>query len=143
MSIEQEVLKLSQLPLFAETEPARLRLLAMSADKVTFKAGETIISRGDAPKEVLLLLSGRAVAKNDLELQVLIGSVGVFLRKPQPATVTAATDVEALRLTRSEFMACIEHCHQTALAIIREYARRIDQFSEAYHTDSLPVRNEE
>lgn len=128
MSIEQEVAELEHLPLFAETDRSRLRLIAMGADRVSFRAGETLIRKGEPSQFVLIILSGKAIGQGHSEPLALVGAIGTLLRKPHPLTVIAATDIVALRLNEIDFQTIIEGCAQTAMAVMRELARIIEAY---------------
>ena len=47
MSIVEEVELLRRIPLFAKIDPARLKLLAFTSDRVTFEAGQKLFEQGE------------------------------------------------------------------------------------------------
>jgi CRP-like cAMP-binding protein len=125
MSIEKEVMDLARSALFESMDPARLRLMAMSADRVKFKPGDTIIRKGDAAKHVFIVLNGRAETTEGLQAAELIGAIGVFLQNEHAATIRATTEVEALCLNKDDFLSVVSNCSETSLAILREFSRVI------------------
>jgi len=126
MGIEDEVSILRQAPIFQQVDSARLRLIAISADRVRFKAGERIYATGEPSDDILFILSGQVRAERGLELRMIIGHIGALLQRPRMTSIYAVTDVEALRLGREEFVSVLRSCGQISLAVILELARVLD-----------------
>lgn len=131
MAIDQEVSLLQQSPIFQGVDPAKLRLLAVSADHVSFEPGERIYARGDTSDEVLFILSGEAETDEGYPLPAVVGHVGTLLRRPRPRSIRAKTRIEALRLDREGFVNLIQHCSAFSLAIMTELARLNDTLLSA------------
>ena len=47
MSIDKEVEILRQIPLFANIEPVKLKLMAFASERITFQSGQSLFSQGD------------------------------------------------------------------------------------------------
>ena len=126
MDIEDEIAVLRRAPIFRQVDPAWLRLIVISADRVRFKAGERIYEVGEPADDVLFILSGQVRAERGLELQTIIGHIGTLLKRPRMTSIHAVTDVEALRLGREEFVNVLQSCGQISLAVILELSRVLD-----------------
>ncbi|WP_284180289.1 cyclic nucleotide-binding domain-containing protein [Rhabdaerophilum sp. SD176] len=127
MSIDDEVSQLQRSPIFANVERSRLKLLALNAESALFSAGDAIIQMGGPPDAIYVVLTGKVgIPNGDIEIGHLVGLVGGLLRRPHAVSVHAQTAVHALRLPISVFMELMEHCPQTALAVMRELARRLN-----------------
>lgn len=105
---------LGEHPLFAALAEAQLETLAGLAHPVALRAGETLITEGDAPGDVYLVLTGRlsaTVARVDGGVTIVgeigpgevVGEMSVFSDLPRSATVVAIRDTTLLRLPRQRF----------------------------------------
>ena len=47
MSIKEEVEVLRNIPLFSKIEPAKLKLLAFTSERMTFESGQTLFQKGE------------------------------------------------------------------------------------------------
>jgi CRP-like cAMP-binding protein len=57
MTLDTEVSSLKQVPLFREVEPARLKLLAFTSERVHFEPGQRFFARGDVALDRAQLLA--------------------------------------------------------------------------------------
>ena len=60
MSLKQEFELLRRVPLFAEIEPSRLKLLAFMSERVGFDPGRVIVRQGDPADAAYLIIDGEA-----------------------------------------------------------------------------------
>ncbi len=60
MSLKQEFELLRRVPLFAEVEPSRLKLLAFMSERVGFDPGKLIMRQGDPADAAYLIIEGHA-----------------------------------------------------------------------------------
>ena len=65
MTLDTEVSSLKQVPLFREVEPARLKLLAFTSERVHFEPGQRFFARGDVADAAYVILSGTAEVSID------------------------------------------------------------------------------
>ena len=127
MSIDDEVVLLQRSPIFAGVEKSRLTLMALNADRAVFAAGRTILERGASSDWVYVVLKGKVRTDNpDITISGLIGIVGSLLRKQHEVNIYAETDVQTLRIPNETFIEIVENCPQTAMAVMRELARRLN-----------------
>lgn len=126
MDIEDEVAALQRTHLFRGVDAARLRLIAISADRVKFKAGELIYAPDEPSEDVLLILSGTVRTEPGIKLETLVGHIGALLKRPRVTSVHADTDIEALRLGRDDFFSQLQSCNQFSLSVILELAQTLD-----------------
>lgn len=99
MTLDNEVLALRQVPMFAEVDPARLKLLAFTSERVSFMDGQPFFRQGDMADAAYVLLSGRADVLIDTPsgpLKVaefgandLLGEMGILGDAPRSATIVA------------------------------------------------------
>lgn len=131
MAIDQEIALLQQSPIFRNVEPAKLRLLAVSSDHVTFEPGDRILVKGEESDEIFFVLTGQAETEEGYALPQVIGHIGTLLRRPRPRTIIAKSRVEALRLDREAFVNLLQHCGAFSLAMLIELARLSDDLLKA------------
>jgi len=60
MSLHEEVDMLKRIPLFAQIEPPKLKLIAFSSERVAFDAGHTLFRQGDAANAAYVIVEGKA-----------------------------------------------------------------------------------
>lgn len=130
MLIQDEVKRLRSLPLFAEVDPARLKLLCFTSARESFEPGETLFHEGDPGFGAYVIMSGTVevdkpgaeapYTKAASERQVaLVGQSSMLAEKPRSATVTAVTPVEALRINSECFFKIMSSCPRSSERIMR------------------------
>ena len=137
MTLETEVQSLRRVPMFREIDPARLKLLAFTSERVKFSAGQRFFQQGDAADAAYVILEGRAVVslgagEDEIKLaelgqNALVGEMAVLSDSPRSATVTAAEPTTALRIDKRVFLELLTQFPQMSLAVLREIARRLER----------------
>ncbi|GGG47082.1 Crp/Fnr family transcriptional regulator [Chelatococcus composti] len=137
MTLDSEVQSLRQVPMFRDIDPARLKLLAFTGERVHFSAGQLFFRQGDAADAAYVILEGQAevtldtpsgplkvaeLARNDV-----VGEMGILSDTPRSATVTAATPVVALRIDKRVFLELLNQFPQMSIAVMRELAKRLER----------------
>ncbi len=139
MTLEQDMRRLSAIPLLAELEVEALRLIAFSGETRMFKPGDVLFRQGEASDGAFVLLSGRiaieATGAGRPPLQVvgpgaLIGERALLSAIARPATATAREAATVLKITRrlfyrvlSEFPGSAERLREV---LARDLAERLD-----------------
>ncbi|MDR7037460.1 CRP-like cAMP-binding protein [Methylobacterium sp. BE186] len=141
MTLDAEVLSLRQVPLFREVEPARLKLLAFTSERVHFEPGQRFFAQGDIADAAYLILEGSAAVSIEgaqgpfrlalLTENALVGEMGILADQPRSATVTAETATTALRVDRGVFLELLGQFPQISIAVMRELALRLEQTNQA------------
>ncbi|GJD93224.1 Crp/Fnr family transcriptional regulator [Methylobacterium iners] len=140
MTLDTEVSSLRQVPLFRGVEPARLKLLAFTSERVHFEAEQPFFARGDAADAAYLILEGAAAVTIDgpagpfrlalLGANALVGEMGILADQPRSATVTAEVATTALRIDRAVFLELLAQFPPIAIAVMRELALRLEQTNQ-------------
>ena len=114
MSLIKDVEVLRSIPIFAKIEPAKLKLLAFTSERLQFMDGDEICHQGEVGDAAYIILDGEAdvlvdtpggalrvatVGKNDI-----IGEIAILCDVPRTATVTASTDVDDAEGLQGEFL---------------------------------------
>jgi CRP/FNR family cyclic AMP-dependent transcriptional regulator len=137
VGLKEEVELLRAIPLFAQLEPAKLKLLAFTSERIAFDAGTVLFHQGEVANAAYIVIEGEAeviiessgapplmlatLRKNDI-----VGEMGVLCDLPRSATVKARQRVVTLRITKELFLRLIHEFPQMAIAIMLELARRLE-----------------
>ena len=126
---------LSDIPLFSEVPPRRLRDIALIARRETFRAGETIVRMGEPGSTMYVLHSGRVnVVRERGDWAVVLASLGpgeffgelaLFDRQPRSATVVVDEDAETLSLDRTAMMRILKLYPEVAVAVLSALSARL------------------
>jgi CRP-like cAMP-binding protein len=136
MSIEQEVEILRNIPMFAKIEPAKLKLMAFASERITFKPGQTLFQQGDAGDAAFIVIEGSADVLVDtptgalkvaqLKRNDIIGEIAILCDVPRTATVTAAEELTALKITKDLFFRMVIDFPDMGIEIMRSLAHRLE-----------------
>jgi len=137
MTLESEVQSLRQVPMFRDIDPARLKLLAFTSERVQFADGQRFFVQGDPSDAAYVILEGQAsvllntpngeIKVADLGQNALVGEMGILSDAPRSASVTAAQSTTALRIDKRVFLELLAQFPQMALAVMRELAKRLER----------------
>lgn len=137
MSLQEEVELLRNIPLFARIEPAKLKLLAFTSERLTFRDGDILFRQGDVGDAAYIVMRGEATVFVDspdgpipvatLRRNDIIGEIAILCDVPRTATVAAAGQLETLRISKDLFYRLITEFPQMAVEIMRELAQRLDR----------------
>ncbi|XEU32785.1 cyclic nucleotide-binding domain-containing protein [Tistrella bauzanensis] len=142
VSLIRDVEVLRNVPMFANIEPAKLKLVAFTSERLTFDPGDTVFSEGEVGDAVYIIVEGSAEVQvatprgplkvADLGRNDVVGEIAILCDVPRTATVVAASPVTALRISKELFYQLIAQVPQMAIEIMRELARRVDRTTERY-----------
>lgn len=140
MSIKEEVDVLRSIPLFAKLEPAKLKLLAFTSQRLTFEAGQPLFQQGDPGDAAYIVLEGEAdilintpggpVRVAQVSRHAIIGEVAILCDVPRTATVVARSRLVTLRIDKDLFFRLVTEFPQMAVEIMRELAHRLEKTNE-------------
>jgi CRP/FNR family transcriptional regulator, cyclic AMP receptor protein len=121
---------LRALPLFANLSARHVRQVAKLAEFVEFSPGDFIVQVGEPGYAFYLILSGNAKVLGRPRARTLspgdfFGEMALIDGEPRSATVTASSDVHAMRLSRKPFLRLLEQEPRIALTILAELASRV------------------
>src|SRR5215475_13951032 len=103
--------------MFAKVEPAKLKLLAFTSERITYDAGQVLFHQGDTADAAYIVVDGDAEVLVDtpkgplvvasLGRNEIIGDIGVLCDVPRTATIKAATRVTTLKISKDLFFRMI------------------------------------
>ena len=136
MSIQADCAALQKIPMFHDVDVAKLRLFALSGQRMSYEAGDVIFREGDTAEAVYVILEGivdviREAPTGRVRLAQIgegnmFGETGVLCDQARTATIEAATPVSVLQLDRYTFNEVARDVPQLTLAIAKELARRLE-----------------
>jgi CRP/FNR family transcriptional regulator, cyclic AMP receptor protein len=135
MSLKQEFELLRRVPMFAEIEPAKLKLLAFMSERVGFDPGKPLMRQGDPADAAYLIIDGYAEVMVETPAgsiivatpgpNEIVGEMGILCDVPRNATVRARDRVVALRISKEPFMRMVREFPTMAVSIMQELADRL------------------
>jgi CRP-like cAMP-binding protein len=141
MSLTQDVEVLRNIPLFAKVEPARLKLLAFTSERLQYLAGDELFHEGDYGDAAYIILEGEAdilvdtpqgaVKVASLGRNDIIGEIAVLCDVPRTATVVAHSDLETLRVSKDGFYHLVTQFPQVGIEVMAELASRLHHTTQA------------
>jgi CRP-like cAMP-binding protein len=140
MSMKEEVEVLRNIPLFAKLEPAKLKLLAFTSERLTFDPGQPLFQQGDAGDAAYIVMEGAAdvlietpkgpVKVANLGRNAIVGEIAILCDVPRTATVVAQEKTVTLKINKDTFFRLVNEFPQMAVEIMRELARRLEKTNE-------------
>jgi CRP-like cAMP-binding protein len=137
MLLNDEVKMLKQVPLFAGVSPAKLKLLAFTSERVTYRAGEILFRQGDHGDAAYVILSGEAdilvdsptgpIKVAEVESNSFVGEIAILCDVARTATVKATTQVEALRICKENFFKLLADFPEMTIEVVRVLADRLSR----------------
>jgi len=140
VSLEEEVKLLRNIPLFANIEPSKLKLLAFTSERLMFDAEDILFKQGDVGDSAYIIIEGEAKIMVDtpkgmvtvatLEHNAIIGEIAILCDVPRTATVQASSKLVALKISKDVFFRLVMDFPQMAVEIMRELANRLEKTTE-------------
>ena len=141
MSLIQDVECLRKIPLFAKVDPAKLKLLAFTSERLQFRAGDELFHQGDDGDAAYVILDGQAdilvdtpkgavkvarLGKNDI-----IGEIAILCEMPRTATVVAYGNLETLRVSKEGFFHLVTQFPQVGVEVMGALATKLFRTTQA------------
>jgi len=140
MSMEEEVRALSAVPILANVDVSKLKLLAFISERVVFHPGELLCRQGDEGDTAFIILRGACeVVVNsgggqkkvaDLSRNDIVGEIAVLFEVPRTATVVATAETEALTLSRDQLFTLMREFPEMSFDIMRVLAQRLERTTQ-------------
>ena len=140
MTLNKDVEVLRDIPLFARLEPAKLKLLAFTSERLQYLSGDELFHQGHYGDAVYIILDGKAdilvdSPKGAVKVETLgnniVGEIAILCDVPRTATVVAHCDLETLRLSKDGFLHLVTQFPQVGIEVMRELASRLHHTTQA------------
>jgi CRP/FNR family transcriptional regulator, cyclic AMP receptor protein len=141
MTLNKDVEVLSTIPLFAKVNPAKLKLLAFTSERLEFLSGHELFHQDDYGDAAYVILEGEAdilvdtprtaikiatLGKNDM-----LGEIAILCNMPRTATVVARGDLAALRVSKEGFFHLVTQFPQVGVAVMSALASKLHRTTQA------------
>ena len=150
MSLKEDAELLRRIPLFAAIEPAKLKLLAFTSERISFSPGQYLFRQGDMGDAAYILIDGQVEVMIDsasgprhvawLGSNEVVGEVAVLGDVPRTASVRAETPLIVLRISKEGFLGLLHDFPQIAVCMMRVVAQRLENTTAQLRT-ALAERN--
>ena len=137
MSLAEEVDLLRKIPLFSKIEPAKLKLLAFTSERLSYQDDQILFSQGDNGDAAYIIIGGAAAILIDTEqgpVEVarlgkgdVVGEIAILCDVPRTATVQAKESLITLKISKDHFFRLVTDFPQIAVEIMRELAARLER----------------
>ena len=140
MNLNEEVEILKGVPLFAKMEPAKLKLLAFTGERMTFGTGQEVCHQGEPGDAMYVILGGVAdvlidTASGPLQVAQLkkngfFGETAILCDAPRNATITASESLLTLKISKDMFYRLVTEIPSMAVEMMRELALRVEDANQ-------------
>jgi CRP/FNR family cyclic AMP-dependent transcriptional regulator len=141
MSLTKDVEALRNIPLFAKVEPAKLKLLAFTSERLEYLPGQELFHQGDYGDAAYVILEGKADILVDtpkgavnivtLGKNEIIGEIAILCDVPRTATVVAHGGLETLRISKDGFFHLVTQFPQVGIEVMSELASKLNNTTQA------------
>jgi CRP-like cAMP-binding protein len=137
MTLDEEVSFLRAVPLFSKIDANKLKLLAFTSERLEFAPGDVLFEQGEAGTSAYVILKGEAdvlvqgtdglIKVATLHQYAVVGEIAMLCDVPRTATVKAATELTALKVSRDVFLRLVHDFPDMGVEMMRELARRLEE----------------
>jgi CRP/FNR family transcriptional regulator, cyclic AMP receptor protein len=132
---------LSNIPLFAKVNPAKLKLLAFTSERLEYLSGDELFHQDDYGDAAYVILEGeadilvdtprRAIKIATLGKNDIIGEIAILCDVPRTATVVAHGDLDTLRVSKEGFFHLVTQFPQVRVAVMSALASKLHRTTQA------------
>jgi CRP/FNR family cyclic AMP-dependent transcriptional regulator len=140
MNLNEEVEILKGVPIFAKMEPAKLKLLAFTGERMTFGTGQEVCHQGDPGDAMYVILGGVAdilidtekgqMRVAELKKNGFFGETAILCDVPRNATVKASESLLTLKISKEMFYRLVSEFPTMAVEMMRELAHRVEDTNQ-------------
>ena len=140
MNLNEEVELLKGVPILAKIEPAKLKLLAFTSERVNYTEGQEVCHQGEPGDAMYVILDGVADVLIDTPtgpLQVaqlkkngFFGETAILCDAPRNATITASESLLTLKISKDMFYRLVSEFPSMAIEMMRELALRVEDTNQ-------------
>ena len=150
MSLNEEVELLRKIPMFANLEPSKLKLLAFTSERLSFEAEQVLFKQGDMGDAAYIIIDGEVDVLIDTPggpiivatrgRNDFIGEIAILCDIPRIATVRAKSKLTTLRISRELFFRMVTEFPQMAVEIIRELAHSLEKANKSLREANTKIQ---
>ena len=140
MNLNEEVEVLKGVPLFSKIEPAKLKLIAFTSERMTYGSGQEVCHQGDPGDAMYVILGGVAdvlietdkgpLRVAELKKNGFFGETAILCDAPRNATVKASESLLTLKISKEMFYRLVSEFPTMAVEMMRELAHRVEDANQ-------------
>ncbi len=140
MNLNEEVEILKGIPLFSKVEPAKLKLIAFTGERMNYAAGQELFHQGDVGDAMYVILAGSAdvlletpngqIRVAELRKNSFVGGIAILSDVPRTATIKAREPLTTLKISKDMFYRLVAEFPQMAIEMMRELAHRLEDTNQ-------------
>jgi len=140
MNLNEEVELLKGVPIFSKIEPAKLKLLAFTSERLNFAGGQEVCHQGDLGDAMYVILGGTAdvlidtpggqIAVAEMKKNSFFSEIAILCDVPRTATIKARESLATLKISKDMFYRLVAEFPQMAVEIMRELAHRLEDTNQ-------------
>jgi len=140
MNLNEEVEVLKGVPLFSKIEPAKLKLIAFTSERMTYGSGQEVCHQGDPGDSMYVILGGVAdvlidtdkgqIRVAELKKNGFFGETAILCDVPRTATIKASESLLTLRIKKDMFYKLVSEFPAVAIEMMRELAHRVEDTNQ-------------
>jgi CRP-like cAMP-binding protein len=140
MNLNEEVEILKSVPLFTKMEPAKLKLIAFTGERMTYGNGQEVCHQGDPGDAMYVILGGVADVLIDtpngplrvaqLKRNGFFGETAILCDAPRNATITASESLLTLKISKDMFYRLVTEFPSMAIEMMRTLAHRVEDTNQ-------------
>jgi CRP-like cAMP-binding protein len=144
MNLNDEVEILKSVPLFSKVEPAKLKLIAFTGERMNYAEGQELFHQGDVGDAMYVILGGVAdvlletpggqIRVAELKKNSFVGDIAILCDVPRTATIKAREPLTTLRISKDMFYRLVSEFPQMAIEMMRELAHRLEDTNQKLRT---------
>src|SRR4029434_975017 len=136
MNLNEEVELLKGVPILSKIEPAKLKLLAFTSERVNYAEGQEVCHQGDPGDAMYVILGGVAdvlidtptgqIRVSEMNKNDFFRELAILRDVPRTATIKARQPLNTLKISKDTFYRMVGEFPQMAIEIMRELAHRVE-----------------
>src|SRR5215510_110191 len=140
MNLNEEVEVLKGVPIFSKIEPAKLKLIAFTGERMTYGSGQEVCHQGDPGDAMYVILGGVADVLIDtptgplrvaqLKKNGFFGETAILCDVPRTATIKASETLLTLKINKDMFYRLVIEFPSMAVEMMRELALRVEDTNQ-------------
>jgi CRP-like cAMP-binding protein len=140
MNLNEEVEVLKGVPIFSKIEPAKLKLIAFTGERMTYGSGQEVCHQGDPGDAMYVILGGVAdvlidtdkgqIRVAELKKNGFFGETAILCDAPRNATIKASESLLTLKISKDMFYRLVSEVPAVALEMLRALAHRVEDANQ-------------
>ncbi|MEM7071079.1 MAG: cyclic nucleotide-binding domain-containing protein [Pseudomonadota bacterium] len=142
MTLNEEIAVLRAIPMFANLETSRLKLVAFTCKRATFAANHTLFNAGDKiANHAFIVLRGVVdIAVNDQQGKQIVvaqmkkndmfGEIALLCNVPRTAKAVTNEECELLILDKDNFFNLLKQFSDISIEIMKALAMRLEHMNK-------------